>query len=77
MSWSGKGVSKMQEPTFIDLADAHLCTECEAVSASADQCPRCHSTALIAISRAIPRHRDSIRLICGSSESSLQMLEVA
>jgi hypothetical protein len=54
----------MHETTFIELADAHLCSDCEAVGNSANHCPRCQSDALIAITRAIPRHRDSIRLIC-------------
>ncbi len=50
--------------TFINLAEAHLCTDCEAVGNSAIRCPRCQSQALIAITRAIRRHRDSIRLVC-------------
>jgi hypothetical protein len=54
----------MHDATFINLADAHLCTECEAVGNSAIRCPRCQSEALIAITRAIRRHRDSIRLVC-------------
>jgi hypothetical protein len=68
----------MQEMTFVNLADAHLCTECEAVGNSATRCPRCQSNALIAITRAIPRHRDSIRLICMPPDSQPQeMLEAA
>jgi hypothetical protein len=54
----------MPDATFINLADAHLCSECEAVGNSAIRCPRCQSEALIAITRAIRRHRDSIRLVC-------------
>jgi primosomal protein N' len=54
----------MHQPTFINLVDAHLCSDCEAVGDSADRCPRCQSNALIAITRAIPRHRDSIRILC-------------
>lgn len=62
----------MYPPTFVDLADAHLCTDCEAVGNSAIRCPRCQSQALIAVSRAIRRHRDSIRIICdGSYEESV------
>lgn len=54
----------MRQPTFVNLSDAHLCCECEAVGDSANRCPRCQSSALIAITRAIPRHRDSIRIVC-------------
>ena len=54
----------MTEPTFVNLADAYLCTDCEAIGNSANRCPRCQSDALIALSRAIPRHRDSIRIVC-------------
>lgn len=54
----------MHPPTFVNLSDAHLCTDCEAVGDSAIRCPRCQSNALIAVSRAIRRHRDSIRIIC-------------
>lgn len=54
----------MRQATFVNLADAHLCADCEAVGDSAIRCPRCQSDALFALSRAIPRHRDSIRLIC-------------
>lgn len=67
----------MQEPTFINLGDAYLCTECEAVGNCANRCPRCQSSALIAISRVIPRHRDSIRLICMPQEPQAQILEAA
>jgi len=54
----------MHQSTFVNLVDAHLCTDCEAVGDSAIRCPRCQSEALIAVSRAIHRHRDSIRIIC-------------
>jgi hypothetical protein len=54
----------MREPTFVNLAEAHLCADCEAVGNSANRCPRCQSSALIAITRVMPRHRDSIRLVC-------------
>lgn len=56
--------SSLQQRTFINLADAHLCSDCEAVGNSAIRCPRCQSEALIAVTRAIRRHRDSIRLVC-------------
>jgi hypothetical protein len=56
--------SSCRSATFINLTEAHLCTDCEAVGNSAIRCPRCQSQALIAITRAIRRHRDSIRLIC-------------
>jgi len=61
----------MREPTFVNLAEAHLCSDCEAIGDSANRCPRCGSDALIAISRAIPRHRDSIRLICEPLEITI------
>jgi hypothetical protein len=54
----------LHDPAFINLADAHLCSECEAVGNSAIRCPRCQSQSLIALTRAIRRHRDSIRLVC-------------
>jgi len=54
----------MRESTFIDLTDTYFCTDCQAVGNSANRCPRCQSDALIAISRAIPRHRDSIHIVC-------------
>lgn len=58
----------MRELTFINLGEAYLCTDCEALGNSAMRCPRCQSSALIAITRAIPRHRDSIRIICEPME---------
>jgi len=54
----------MHEPAFVNLGEAYLCSDCEAVGNSANRCPRCGSDALIAIARAIPRHRDTIRLTC-------------
>lgn len=67
----------MRERTFVNLADAYLCTDCEAVGNCANCCPRCQSSALIAITRIIPRHRDSIRLICAPAEPQAQVLEAA
>lgn len=61
----------MFEPTFVNLADAYLCADCEAVGNSANRCPRCQSDALLAITRAIPRHRDSIRIICQPREEHI------
>ena len=52
------------EAIFMNLAVAHLCCDCEAVGNSATRCPRCQSHALIAVSRALPRHRDRIRMVC-------------
>lgn len=54
----------MHQSSFVNLANAHLCSDCEAIGDSAIRCPRCQSDALFAITRAIPRHRDSIRLVC-------------
>lgn len=75
--YHGMRYIKMQQSTFVNLADAYLCTDCEAIGNSGSHCPRCQSTALIAISRAIPRHRDSIRLICIPAETQAQALEAA
>jgi hypothetical protein len=61
----------MQQPTFVNLAEAFLCSDCEAVGNSARRCPRCQSEALFAVSRAIPRHHDSIRVICLEVEESM------
>jgi hypothetical protein len=54
----------MKQPIFVNLAEAFLCSDCEAVGNSGTRCPRCQSTALFAVSRALPRHHDSIRVIC-------------
>jgi hypothetical protein len=62
----------MRKPTFINLAEAHLCSECEAIGDSASRCPRCQSDALIAVSRALPRHRDGIRMVCRPIEEEAQ-----
>ena len=37
----------------INLTEAYLCIECEAIGNSANRCPRCQSSKLIAITRAI------------------------
>lgn len=58
----------MREVTFINLAEAYLCSDCEAVGNSSTHCPRCQSDALLAVTRAIPRHRDCIRIVCSPSE---------
>lgn len=58
----------MRELVFINLGEAYLCTDREALGNSATRCPRCQSQALINVSRAIPRHRDSIRIICSTIE---------
>lgn len=57
-------VTFMYQPSFVDLVNAHLCSDCEAIGDSAVRCPRCQSDALFAITRAIHRHRDSIRVVC-------------
>jgi hypothetical protein len=49
---------------FIPLSGAALCSECESISNCLNRCPACGSDALLAISRIIPRHRDSVRLVC-------------
>ena len=52
------------ERTFGNLVEAHLCCDCEAIGNSATRCPRCQSDALIAVTRALPRHQDGIRMVC-------------
>lgn len=59
------------QATFVNLAEAHLCCDCEAVGDSAIRCPRCHSDALIAVTRALPRHRDGIRMVCKPVEEEV------
>jgi len=54
----------MHKSSFVNLANAYLCSDCEAIGDSAIRCPRCKSDALFAVARAIHRHRDSIRLVC-------------
>jgi DNA-directed RNA polymerase subunit RPC12/RpoP len=56
----------MRQLTFINLVDAYLCSDCEAIGDSAVSCPRCESKALFAVTRVIRHHRDSIRLVCVS-----------
>ena len=56
----------MHYPNFVNLTDAYLCCDCEAIGNSANRCPRCQSDALIALSRAIRPHRDSIRIVDGA-----------
>jgi hypothetical protein len=53
-----------RETAFVNLREAYLCSDCEAIGNSANRCPRCQSDALIAVSRALPHHSDSIRIIC-------------
>lgn len=66
----------MHQPTFVNLAEAYLCSVCEAVGDSANRCPRCQSDALMAITRVIQRHRDSIRIVCDPPLES-QVLKTA
>lgn len=70
----GKG---KPEPTFMNLSEAHLCSDCEAVGNSATRCPRCQSNALIAVSRALPRHRDGIRMVCKPVEDEAEVSAAA
>lgn len=62
----------MLKLTFVNLAEAHLCSDCEAIGNSASRCPRCQSDALIAVSRALPRHRDGIRIVCRPLDEDAQ-----
>jgi uncharacterized paraquat-inducible protein A len=66
----------MDAPSFVNLSEAHLCTQCEAIGDSANHCPRCQSDALISLTRMIPRHQDSIRLIC-APVMEMQLEELA
>jgi DnaJ-class molecular chaperone len=63
----------LREPTFINLSEAYLCSDCEAVGNSGNRCPRCQSSALMAITRAMPRHRDSIRIVCRALEEDVRL----
>src|SRR5579871_2958044 len=54
----------MREAVFVDLGEAYLCTECEAIGNSANHCPHCQSNVLFAVTRALPRHRDSVHIVC-------------
>ncbi|MGA9307781.1 MAG: hypothetical protein WBW31_20445 [Candidatus Sulfotelmatobacter sp.] len=56
------------EVTFINLAQAYLCSDCEAIGNSANHCPRCQSIALFAIARVIQPHRDSIQIVSAPIE---------
>jgi hypothetical protein len=58
------------KPAFFNLREAYLCSDCEAVGNSANRCPRCQSNALIAVSRALPHHCDSLRIICAPPEKA-------
>jgi len=65
------------EATFVNLAEAYLCCDCEAVGNSANRCPRCQSNALIAVTRALPRHRDCIRMVCGRVAEEAEVSKAA
>ena len=54
----------LMQGTFVNLGDAHLCCNCEAIGDSASRCPRCQSDALIAVTRAIHRNAEGIKMIC-------------
>lgn len=66
----------MHQSSFVNLANAYLCSDCEAIGDSAIHCPRCQSDALFAITRVIHRHRDSIRVLC-ELQVDEQMLKAA
>lgn len=70
-------VTVMRKSTFVNLADAYLCSDCEAVGDSAIRCPRCQSNALFAITRAIHRHNDSIRIVCEPVIDEEEVLKAA
>lgn len=57
----------MHEVMFMELTEAYLCTESEAMGNSADRCPRCQSGALVAVTGAILRHEDTIHIIASPS----------
>jgi len=56
------------EITFINLTQAYLCSDCEAIGNSASRCPRCQSIALFAITRVIRPHKDSIQIVSAPIE---------
>jgi hypothetical protein len=43
-----------RERIFMNLADAYLCCNCETLGNSANQCPRCESSALMLLTAVIP-----------------------
>lgn len=66
-----------REAAFVNLSEAYLCSDCEAIGNSASRCTRCQSTALIAVSRALPRHRDGIRMLCRPIEDEAELPKAA
>jgi hypothetical protein len=52
-----------REHIVIDLSEAFLCCDCEAICNSANSCSRCQSDAVISVARIVPHHRDAIRII--------------
>jgi len=65
------------EPSFVSLSEAYLCCDCEAIGNSAMRCPRCESKALMAVVQALPRHRDSIRILCKPVEEEAEVPRAA
>ena len=66
-----------REAAFVNLSEAYLCSDCEAIGNSASRCTRCESTALIAVTRALPRHRDGIRILCSPVEEEAELAKAA
>ena len=66
-----------REAAFVNLSEAYLCSDCEAIGNSASRCTRCQSNALIAVSRALPRHRDGIRMLCRPIEDEAEVPKAA
>jgi hypothetical protein len=46
----------MRDRVFINLRDAYLCADCEAIGNGADHCARCLSEAVILVSRIVSTH---------------------
>jgi hypothetical protein len=62
---------------FFNLTEAYLCSDCEAVGNSAIRCPRCQSTALMLVVRAIPSQRNRVLCVVGGQSALARMPEEA
>jgi len=62
--WKLFGVRIELHPEFVaERTNTYLCTECDAIGTRGDRCPRCKSSALLAVARVIRREQDQIRMV--------------
>jgi hypothetical protein len=54
----------MLDHTYIPLAGAYLCSDCNVIGVNSRTCARCCSTALLALSRVIPVDHGGAKLVC-------------